>query len=190
MPTILYPGTSIVSNNLLATIPSWGPTFRVTFDLYINSFVEGNQYGFSELLRFTATDNNFWSLGDAVPVVLTTQTGIHIVTQIGSNNHWVAQTKLNEKTWYHVELVQHSHNNKKVMHVLRKNICNRYLFQFVFEIKIDGAIIKTVENQNPTQFSNVTVWNSRSQNNNFPPADAVLKNIYHGSDTSKQILEA
>ena len=76
------------------------------------------------------------------------------------------------------------------MIVLRKNICNRYLFQFVFEIKIDGAIIRTVENQNPTQFSNVTVWNSRSQNNYFPPADAVLKNIYHGSDTSKQILEA
>ena len=116
MPTILYPGTSVVSNNLLGTIPSWGPTFRVTFDLYINSFVEGNQHGFSELLRFTATDNNFWSLGDAVPVVLTTQTGIHIVTQIGSNNHWAYQTKLTEKRWYHVELLQHSHNNKKVMH--------------------------------------------------------------------------
>ena len=112
----MYLGISIMKNNLLATLPSWGPTYKVSFDLYIRSFDAENLGGgvWAELMRFTATDNHGGSPGDRVPALFTHKnlSIIHVVNQIGSNVNYATNVKLSEKTWYKVELVQYPYIQK------------------------------------------------------------------------------
>ena len=58
----------ITANNLLATIPNWGPTFAVTFQLWLESFSPSGGV-WSELLRFTSTEINCCSPGDRSPAI-------------------------------------------------------------------------------------------------------------------------
>ena len=105
----------VTEDNLLATLPSWGPTYRVTLSLYINSFDGDNllRGKWAELLRFTSTDNNCCAMGDRVPAIFTNKGGfIQVATQLGDNaNRW-RNVFLEEKTWYTLEILQFFQNNK------------------------------------------------------------------------------
>ena len=105
----------VTEDNLLATLPSWGPTYRVTLSLYINSFDGENllRGKWAELLRFTRTNNNCCAIGDRIPTILTNKAGfIQVGTQIGDfGNKW-KNVNLNVKTWYRVELLQYIWSRK------------------------------------------------------------------------------
>ena len=111
---IIVGGTPIGQSNLLATIPTWGPTFRLTFDLYIYSF-DGSSLkdGYAELLRLTTTEADCCSIGDRIPAIFTHKDGyLHIATQIGTNGNEVRNVNLVKRNWHQLELVQHVQSGK------------------------------------------------------------------------------
>ena len=114
---IIVGGTPIGQGNLLATLPTWGPTFRLTFELYIYSF-DGNSLkdGYAELLRLTTTDADCCSIGDRIPAIFTHRNGnyngmewngIAIATQIGTNGNEYKYVKLVKRKWHQLALVQY-----------------------------------------------------------------------------------
>ena len=42
----------VKKNTAIATIPSWGPQFRISFDLKINSLASGNRGGWASVISF------------------------------------------------------------------------------------------------------------------------------------------
>ena len=107
-------GSPIGQSNLLATLPTWGPTFRLTLDLYIHSFAGSSlNNGMAELVRLTSTDNNCCAIGDRIPAIFTHKNGfLHIGTQIGSRGNQVKNVNLVKRKWHRLELVQNAENNK------------------------------------------------------------------------------
>ena len=100
-------------NYLVATIPSWGPSYRVSLSFYVNSLlVDGMVSGYSELLSFTAS-KPWASIGFRIPAIFIGGDGrIGIGTQIGAEGNAWAMYPLAEKTWYHLELSQFSEDKK------------------------------------------------------------------------------
>ena len=104
----------IRQSNLLATLPTWGPTFCLTFDLYINSF-DGSSlnHGYAELLRLTSTDADCCEFGDRIPAIFTHKNGhLHIATQIGTKGNAVRDVSLVKSKWHQLELVQYVESGK------------------------------------------------------------------------------
>ena len=108
----------MVSHNLVTSLPTWGPAFKVSLDIFINSFDGQNlQHGvYAEVLRFTNTTNDCCDLGDRIPSVFTHKDGyINVASQIGDNNNYYGNYgngSLKEKTWYKLEIAQFSVNSK------------------------------------------------------------------------------
>ena len=118
MNSILFAdGAPAVHSNLVGTIPTWGPAFKIEFLLYINSFDGPNLKNrmLAELLRFTSRDGNCCAVGDRIPAIFTDKRGfIQVATQIGNAGNKWKNVNLNEKIWYRVELVQRVFSNNKV----------------------------------------------------------------------------
>ena len=131
----------MVSHNLLTTLPTWGPTFKVSLDIFINSFDGLNlKHGvYAEVLRFTNTtdamntenlDPDFQILGSRIPVVFTHKDGYIIVaSQIGDNNNYhiggdsgPGHIYLKENTWYKLEISQLSENSKVFLLICLFNV--------------------------------------------------------------------
>ena len=110
----------VVSHNLLTTLPTWGPTFKVSVDIFINSFHGKNlkDGAWAEILRFTNTTNNRDNLGDRLPAVFTHKDGYIIVaSQIGDNNNYLigGHIHLKKKTWHKLEITQFSQNSTVIL---------------------------------------------------------------------------
>ena len=110
----------VVSHNLLTTLPTWGPTFKVSVDIFINSFHGKNlkDGAWAEILRFTNTTNNRDNLGDRLPAVFTHKDGYIIVaSQIGDDNNYLigGHIHLKKKTWHKLEITQFSKNSIQFM---------------------------------------------------------------------------
>ena len=99
----------------MATVPSWGPSFIVSLNLYINSFDGENlmQDKWAELLRFTSTDNNCCAIGDRIPAIFANKGGfIQVATQLWRKGNRWKNINLDVQTWYNIEMKQFSQNNK------------------------------------------------------------------------------
>ena len=49
------------------------------------------------------------------------------------------------------------------------------------EVKLNGKIVRSVENDNPLKFSNVKVW-ATTPGYSAPPSKAMIRNLVYGSD--------
>ena len=99
----------------MATVPSWGPSFIVSLNLYINTFDGENlmQDKWAELLRFTSTDNNCCAIGDRIPAIFANKGGfIQVATQLWRKGNRWKNINLDVQTWYNIEMKQFSQNNK------------------------------------------------------------------------------
>ena len=106
----------VVSHNLLNTLPTWGPAFKVSLDIFINSF-DGPNLGegvWAEVMRFTNTTINCCEPGGRLPVVFTHKDGyIHVDSQVGDGSSQIGgEIYLKEKTWYKLEITQFSEDSK------------------------------------------------------------------------------
>ena len=52
------------------------------------------------------------------------------------------------------------------------------IFQYYFELRLDGVRKWRLENRNPRSFSNVKVWAARCRHG-FPPANAYMDNLQY-----------
>ena len=76
---------AITKNNLLAVIPEWGPNYKITFELNVESFANGgNLWG--NIFRFTATDVDCCNVGDRIPALFTNSGDfLYLCTNIDDN---------------------------------------------------------------------------------------------------------
>ena len=99
----------------MGTIPRWGEYFRVSLQVWIDSFNGPyNINGFSELLRFTSTVGDCCSPGDRIPAIFVHRyTGsLHITSTVGTNGNFNRNAKVQPKTWTKVEIKQFPENGK------------------------------------------------------------------------------
>ena len=100
----------------MATLPSWGDYFDISMELWIESYSGGDTYGWTELLRFTATNNNCCSAGDRIPVIFANKDGfvsINVeVSQNGTNTIAYKRFNIPTQTWTKVEIKQYQENGK------------------------------------------------------------------------------
>ena len=126
----------------MAKEQSWGPSFTLSLDLYINSFDEN----WAEVLRLTNTQNDFGGLGDRIPAIFAKRTEtdkegtgtIGIRTQIG-NNHGVEsydKDGILEKEWYKLELTQYKDNDNKVKLILIGHCTKPWFCSILFVIPV------------------------------------------------------
>ena len=111
----------IKKDNLVATLPSWGKYFDISFYLWIDSFDVPNNQRFSELLRFTSTDKECCNLGDRLPAVFAnSQRYIQVACSVGTDgNYDVNKEDFQTKTWTKFEIKQYpvrdGYGREKVM---------------------------------------------------------------------------
>ena len=104
----------VTKDNLVATLPSWGEYFKISLKIWVESF----GHGWSELLRFTATENNWGSPGDRIPAIFLHSDGyIHFTCQVGKNGNFYENAYVKPKTWIKVEIKQYPKNGKVINYV-------------------------------------------------------------------------
>ena len=97
----------------MATLPSWGDYFDISMELWIESYSGGNTDGWTELLRFTATDKDAGSAGDRIPAILAHKSGIiHVTSQVGTNGNAYKNFNIKTQTWTKVEIKQYIENGE------------------------------------------------------------------------------
>merc|ERR1711874_417440 len=148
-----YSGT-VVSKHQIATIDSFGPEYRVAFDIIVHSASSV----WSSILRFTSTGGNCCNIGDRVPAILYNSRGYLLIDSAVNEkgNHGVTY-KIDLERWYHVEIVQATENG-----------------QLTYKVIVDGDEIKNVENTNPQSFEDVKVYAGGKFN---PASDATYRNL-------------
>ena len=103
-------------NNLLDKLDSWGPLFKISFQLKVNSFggspsVRSDQ----SLLHFTATNTNgYKKAGERIPAVFVFTDGtLGFRTNIGSTPNWHKQVKWDVAGgWQDIEISQLRESSK------------------------------------------------------------------------------
>ena len=96
-----------VTDTLWATIPKWGPSFKVSLDLKINAYgVGGNHW--NEIIRFTTTGHNF----DRIVALFTNHNGFVHIDHKNRIKH--TDVSFEEQKWYHLELLKYEDTDGKV----------------------------------------------------------------------------
>ena len=114
----------ITKGNLVATLPNWGDYFDISMELWIESYSGGNTDGYTELLRFTATNKDFGSAGDRIPAIFANKNGnIYVVSQVGTNANTFKNFNIPTQTWTKVEIKQYQesgmvHNINNILTLL------------------------------------------------------------------------
>ena len=97
----------------MATLPSWGEQFDLSLELWIGSYSGANKNGWTELLRFTATNKDCCSAGDRIPAIFANKNGnIHVTSQVGTNGNANKNFNIKTQTWTKVEIKQYQENGK------------------------------------------------------------------------------
>ena len=98
----------VKDGRLIGIVPSWGPTFKINFELKILSFANCNPDKMANYLTFTASDNDCCGIGDRIPAFFTNSGGfLQLAMQINQNGNNIARSpKLDENVWYKVEVEQ------------------------------------------------------------------------------------
>ena len=95
-----------------------GYHFEISLQLWIDSFTQGNRYGYSEFLRFTASEKDCCSPGDNIPAIFIHKDGfIQVVSQVGKNGHFWKNFRLPAKTWIDIVIKQYPENEKVIQYI-------------------------------------------------------------------------
>ena len=98
----------VTKDNLVETLPTWGKYFEVSLKIWVESF-SGNNDGWSELLRFTVTDNDHGSDGDRIPAIFINSAGFISVT---FDNYFWKSIYIKLRTWIKFVMKQYTENGK------------------------------------------------------------------------------
>ena len=107
-----------MKDNLLNTIPIWGPEYRVSLEVYIDSFFGSDRN--AEILRLNAANTAHGEAGYMIPALYTDSGSsgnlrqIQIATQINDNWSWRKSIPVSRRTWYTLDLIQYVDNDKVI----------------------------------------------------------------------------
>jgi len=158
----------INGNNLIGCINSWGPLFRVSFDLKINKLVRGDPvWGWSNVIVFKADDKD----GSRIPALFIHRMmkfGLYISNSVnGNGNHHFLYTKFHLNKWMKFVLEQSEARDGKVY----------------YTVTIDGKQIHRVENKQPRTFTDVKIFAGPSWN----VADGNYRNLVYETIPKKEL---
>ena len=109
MDLVKYHGSPI-TEKLVASLPSLGPYFSVSFEMWVDKF---HSQVWTEVLRFTATGKNCCNPGDRIPAFFVNKNGhIHVTSQVGTVGNYYVDVPIKLKTWVKVEVKQYVLNAK------------------------------------------------------------------------------
>ena len=105
-------------NTEIATIPSWGPQFRVSFDLKVNSPLPRNRREiWASVLSFkgNGAKNDFRTVGDRIPAIYYHKSGfLHFASGVNGNRNYVFNHSIKLKQWYSITIEQKLSNGKVI----------------------------------------------------------------------------
>ena len=131
----LYIYEMIERNNLLDTIPTWGPLFSISFDLIINSY--GSSSSWLTILSFRANNSssNYGNFGDRIPAMHLNGGKLYFENAVGENPNYHFNERILPRKWYNIQV-----NQKlvlgKVLYQLYSSIFTRFIAGYLF--CIDG----------------------------------------------------
>ena len=100
----------LVTPNLVTILPSLGEYFEISLNIWVESFsASGVEHGWSELLRFTVTDNDHGSDGDRIPAIFINSAGFISVT---FDNYFWKSIYIKLRTWIKFVMKQYTENGK------------------------------------------------------------------------------
>ena len=101
-------------NNLLETIDSWGPLFKVTFDLMIHSKLSSS---WSSILSFKGNGGltDYVKYGDRAPAIFYNKNGyLHFTNAVSGNINYYFDKKVDLGKWYHIDVEQNVKDGKVI----------------------------------------------------------------------------
>ena len=99
-------------NEKLATVPFWGPTWKISFDLYITSFPSLSDW--AGILHFT-TGENCCNVGDRIPFIkLFKDNQLVILNAVNDQGNHQSRYNLDVDKWYNIEISQIKESDSKV----------------------------------------------------------------------------
>ena len=112
----------VKKNTEIGKIPTWGPEFRVTFDLKINSLVSGRG-GWTNVISFQINGGkrNNVKMGDRIPSIFLNKKGfLHFTSGVNRNrNHVFNFNSIKLKKWFSIA-IQQTRENGKVREIEKK----------------------------------------------------------------------
>ena len=111
------PSGDVKRNTEIETIPTWGPLFRVSFDLKINSLKSGNKGGWSSVISFKGNEGkkDLGNHGDRIPAVFMNKNGrLHFRSSVSGNTNHKLSSAVQLKKWLRVVIEQNLSNEKVV----------------------------------------------------------------------------
>ena len=98
-------GVKVKKNKEIGTIDSWGPFFRVSFDLIIHSLDKGSQWSsvFS-FLHGSGTEN----IHDVPSIDLGSDGVLHFKNSVRNEKHWFKWYNVELNHWYNIVIEQKS----------------------------------------------------------------------------------
>ena len=152
----------------MATLPSWGDCYEVSFQMFVESFTGGDPSlgGWSEFLRFTTIEGDMGDdmlPGTRIPAVFVNNGGyIGVRSQVGTDANFHQNINIQARTWIPVEIKQYAEDG-----VLK------------FKVLVNGGIVVDTSSTNTipkqcTSWENVKVWASGFR---YPAANAKIKNL-------------
>ena len=111
--------TKILKGKEIGTIDSWGPFFRISFDLNIHSFSTFGQVHASSVLAFKGNGAT-WDCcanGDRIPFIsVSPDSGkpvhLHFANSVNEEGNYYFNHYINFNTWYNIIIEQKSFNGK------------------------------------------------------------------------------
>ena len=108
----------IEENKEIGTIDSWGPLFRVSFDLIIHSYVRGKgRKGWTTVFSFKGNGGkrHCCKHGDRVPeIALDKNGGLRISNSVSGNAKYSFISKVGLNKWYSIIIEQKSNHGKVI----------------------------------------------------------------------------
>merc|ERR1719300_2313808 len=138
---------NVKKGQLLAVIPEWGPNFRISFDLNINSMYSSRSDGWANVLHFTATGKDCCSLGDRVPALFTNAqlNTVSFMSNVDHNGNFQKGTPhgtFPTNTWCKIKIEQKFEG-----------------FQWRYSVHVEGVgTLINVINKKPKIWKNVAVY--------------------------------
>merc|ERR1712073_41858 len=160
--TTTPPATVVENGKVLATLATWGPTYKVSLDIFVKSFP--TQW-LAEVLSIGTTDKTCCTPGANIPSLKLSPKGrLAVFNQVNTGGreryNWHSGHQVSPNQWHRVEMEQAVQDGK-----------------YYFELKIDGAVAVKVENQNPQTFKNVKIWSGREGTARQETPDALIRDL-------------
>ena len=100
-------------NNKLKTIPQWGPTYSVSFDIKVNSINPNTTL--ANVLHFSDFGRDCCEIGDRIPGIwITNESQVLISSSLNDKGNDIVQAEINLKSKFTIDIEQ-----KQVMDLVR-----------------------------------------------------------------------